>query len=55
MKFGTRLAMFTFTCMFTVAWEDLYMDRLQWLDPVVGAVSCHKVGLGVCPPLGDDL
>ena len=40
---------------FTSIREDLYMDRLQRLDPVVGAVSCHKVGLGVCPPSDDDL
>ena len=35
--------------------EDLYMDRLLRLDAVVGAVSCHKVGLGVSPPSDDHL
>ena len=31
------------------------MDRLKWLDPAVGAVSYHMVGLGVSPPSDDDL
>ena len=38
----------------TPFWEDLFLGRLQWLDPIVCAVSCHKVGLGVSPP-SDDL
>ena len=45
----------TIAYMLRLVWEDLYMNRYQWLDSVVGAVSCHTVGLGVCPPSDDVL